>query len=842
MKKILVIDGNSLLNRAFYGIRPLTTATGKHTNAVFGMVQMVKRQLDALLPDYAAVAFDVHAPTFRKEKYELYKAGRRPTPEELLSQFEDAKEVLSLMGLTVLELPGYEADDLQGTVARMARSLPDTEAYILTGDRDLLQLIDDITFVLLCGNSDTHLYDTDEFFAKYGIRPPQLIDAKALMGDSSDNIPGVRGIGEKTALKLISEFGSLDGIYENLDAPSISKGVREKLNADREMAYLSQFLATIDTAAPMKEGPEELRYRGFDEGGLYRKFSELEFFNLIQRFHLSPEGASAEGNAPTPPAESTIIYREGTAEEVLALSSPIALLLTEEGLLLASGDRYLRYRGTFSEIAPLFDGAKSLLSHDAKALYLALLREGLPLPKEPILDVMLAAYSLNPSAQNGSLPLLLTVHTGLEGESLPHLLFPLTEVLDQKLRETGCERIYREIELPLCPVLAKMEHRGFHVDTEGLARFNEELEIAAAEAADRIIEMAGIVFNLNSPKQLGEVLFERLGLPHAKKTKSGYSTDADVLNELRLHHPIVGLILEYRQLSKFRSTYGVGLSKAADEGGCIHTALKQAVTATGRLSSAEPNLQNIPVRTELGRQFRRYFIPRSEDYLLVDADYSQIELRLLAHMSGDETMIEAYKRGADIHTHTAAAAFGVPEYAVTSELRKQAKAVSFGIVYGISAYSLAADLGITVSAAKDYMDSYFAQFPHVKGYLEDVVASAKEKGYTETLLGRRRYIPELSAPQYPTRKFGERAAMNSPLQGTAADIIKIAMIKTERALEEAGIDARLILQVHDELIVEAHKDCADEAAAILKREMEGALALAVPLTVEIGINSSWYKE
>ena len=846
MKKLLIVDGNSTLNRAFYGIRPLTTKDGLNTNALFGLFGILLRQIDAVKPDYMAVTFDLPAPTFRKLAYEPYKANRKPSPDELREQFPYAKECLHAMGIRTLELEGYEADDLQGTLARLTHTHPDLEAYILTGDRDLLQLIDDRIRVLLIGNKETVCYSTDLFKEKYGFPPSGLVEAKALMGDSSDNIPGVAGIGEKTAYKLIGDFGTLDAVYEHIDAPSITKGVREKLLRDREAAYLSRFLATINTEVPMDVTLDDLAFAGVcaHESELYEKLMKYELLQLITRLGLRPD-CGCEGGTACGAAAGEPTYREATAEDILALpEGRVALSRVGESLAIAAEGTHLLYGGALADIAPLF--RRPLVVYDAKAWYHTLAAEGIR-PSAPPFDVALAVYvdarEGGHANEAGSIASYLGVTPG-EGAPTAHHLLSLATLLEERLREAGILHVLLEVELPLVPVLADMEAAGFRVDTEGLRAFDAALQEAADREAEDITEMAGIAFNINSPKQLGEVLFDRLGLPYPKKRKEGaaYSTDAEVLGAVRRYHPIVASVLEFRQLTKFRSTYAQGLLRAADETGRIHSDFKQTVTTTGRLSSAEPNLQNIPVRTELGRQFRKLFITKSPEYVLIDADYSQIELRLLAHMSGDETMIAAYREGADIHTRTASRAFGVPEEAVTPELRKRAKAVSFGIVYGISAFSLATDLGISNADAKRYIDSYYAEFPSVKGYLDGVVATAKEKGYTETLHGRRRYIPELSAPQYPTRQFGERAARNSPLQGTAADIIKIAMIAVHRRLLREGLDARLILQVHDELILEAHKRDADRAAAILREEMEGAARLSVPLTVDVTLGDTWLTD
>ncbi len=843
MKKLLIVDGNSTLNRAFYGILPLTTRDGLHTNALFGLFQILLRHIDTVKPDYMAVTFDLPAPTFRKKLYEPSKAKPKPPPDELREQFPYAKECLAAMGIRTLELEGYEADDLQGTLARLVHATEDTEAYILTGDRDLLQLIDDRIRVLLIGNKETVCYDTALFTEKYGFPPRGLIEAKALMGDSSDNIPGVAGVGEKTAYKLIADFGTLDGVYESIEAPSITKGVREKLLRDREAAYLSRTLATIDTNAPISATLEELAFAGVcaHEAELYRMLTKYELLQLITRLGLRPD-CSDSCCTSCGTAENEPTYEEADASRVLSLpEGEVALSVIEGGIAIATENAHLLYRGALPEIAPLL--ARPLVVYDAKAWYHTLRAVGLR-PATPPFDILLAAYVDAPMGAHPTEGGILAAYLGAippEGAPTAHRLLALRKLLSDRLSEAGTLPVLERIELPLAPVLADMEAAGFRVDVEGLRAFDRALGEAAELEAEAISEMAGIAFNINSPKQLGEVLFDRLGIPYPKKRKEGaaYVTDADVLGAVRHHHPIVEAVLEYRRLTKFRSTFAEGLLRAADPSGRVHSEFKQAVTTTGRLSSSEPNLQNIPIRTELGRQFRKHFVTKSADYVLIDADYSQIELRLLAHMSGDETMIAAYREGADIHTRTASRAFGVPEEAVTPELRSRAKAVSFGIVYGISAFSLAADLGISNADAKRYIETYYAEFPSVRSYLDGVVAAAKECGYTETLFGRRRYIPELKAPQYPTRQFGERAARNSPLQGTAADIIKLAMIAVDRRLREEGLDARLILQVHDELILEAHKKDADRAAEILREEMEGAAELSVPLTVEVSVGTSW---
>ena len=843
MKNILVVDGNSILNRAFYGIRPLTTKSGKNTNAVFGMINILFRQIDAIRPDYCAVAFDVKAENFRKKVYEEYKAGRHETPPELLEQFPYAKECLSLLGIKVMELPGYEADDLLGTVSTLAESEIMGEplhAYVLSGDRDLFQLISDNVTVLYAGNSDTLPFDRNAFFEKYGVEPSQFVDMKAIMGDASDNIPGVPGIGEKGAQKLIAAFGSLDGVYENINDPSITKGVRSKLESGKDSAYLSRFLAKIERNAPIPEALYDLAYNGIpDKTALYSFLSAMEFTAFIKKFKLAGEADNARESQKA-------AYREVDAVALLAsVGDRFAVAPVGDTLYFAaeSGNAFA-YTGDLSAVAACFVADKHVVTHDVKALMHRLDKDGVAFLADYD-DLMLAAYVAD--ARDGTMTPEALAAT-LLGETVPtgapvaHLYFSLLALLREKVAAIGdaAVRLLDEIEMPLARVLFKMERTGFKLDREGLAAFGEKLLEEIAISEERIYQMAGEAFNINSPKQLGEILFERLGLPHKKKTKSGYSTDADVLNALRTCHPIVGEILDYRQVTKLYSTYVVGLTKAVDENGRIHTDFKQALTATGRLSSAEPNLQNIPIRTKLGREMRRFFIPENENYVLCDADYSQIELRLLAAISGDDGMTHAFLSGEDIHRNTAATVFGVPVTAVPDELRKRAKAINFGIVYGIGSYSLSEDLGISVAEAGRYIKAYLESYKGVDAYLKAVVTDAEEHGYTDTLFGRRRYVPELSSQNFNLRGFGKRVAMNSPIQGTAADIMKIAMLRVDRRLAREGIDARLVMQVHDELIVEAHKSVADRAAAILKEEMEAAVSLAVPLTAEVAVGDSWY--
>jgi len=836
MRNLLVIDGNSIINRAFYGVRPLSTHTGKPTNAIFGMIHIIAKQLEALKPEWAAVAFDLREPTFRHRMYAEYKAGRHPTPDELLAQFDDAKEVLAAMGLHVLSLPGYEADDIQGTVAAMAGTIPGAHAYVLSGDRDLFQLISDSTTVLYAGN-ETIPYDRAAFSEKYpGIVPEQFVDLKALMGDASDHIPGVAGIGEKTALKLLSAYGSLDGVYEHADDPDVAKGIREKLNRCREDAYLSQGLARIKTDVPLGLTADDLVWHGFDAPRLYKILSELELNSLITRFHLTETKPEPE------PQRDACTYQQATKEDLLRMSGKFAFHPCAGGFSLYDGVHFYVTDLPIREILPLFSQGNTVVCYDGKHLWHQVREAGGDAGCE-WQDVALYSYVLNASSGTTALADLVASSLGVavsrEGPAA-HLLYRLESVLSSKIEEIGCTRLLHEIELPLMPILAEMEETGFRVDRAGMAAFGEELHRAADACCATVQEMAGCAFNLNSPKQLGEVLFERLSLPAPKKKKGGYSTDAETLEKLRAAHPIVEEILLYRQLTKLYTTYAVGLMNASERDGRVHTDFKQALTATGRLSSAEPNLQNIPIRTPLGREMRRFFIP-SDGCVLLDADYSQIELRLLAILSGDEAMTDAFLSGADIHTSTASTAFRVPPEEVTPELRKRAKAINFGIVYGIGAYSLSGDLHISVAEAKAYIDAYLQTYPRVGEYLEKTVEDARSCGYTQTLWGRRRYIPELTSANGAVRAFGRRVAMNAPLQGTAADIMKLAMVRVSRALRAELPAARLLMQVHDELVLECPAADAEKAAQILKREMEGVGTFAVPLTVSVTTGSNWLK-
>ncbi len=834
--KMLAIDGNSILNRAFYGVRPLTTKDGFPTNALYGMVNIIEKQVEAVKPDCCAVAFDLKAPTFRHKRYDAYKAGRRPMPEELALQLPIAKELMKTLGYSVLELEGYEADDILGTLASMCEA-NGAEAYLLTGDRDSLQLISSDVHVLLATNTDTIDMTEQVFFEKYGVASTQFVDVKALMGDSSDNIPGVPGIGEKTALKLIAEYGSLDGVYEALPTAKLTPSVLKRLQEGRESAYLSLELARIFREVPLGLSLSDVAVRPIDSAALKNLFLRLEFAGFIKRFGLEHTDASNVAVAETHTSLQTCTKEEFV--KACEHSEMISLDASEEGILLCV-DHLLWTGTTPADLLSLLQG-KTVVCYDCKSLCKT---EALSCLRElNLFDLMLAAYLVNSSQSNYTMAMLVQDHLGeVMHTDLPQISYfaPLYQSLITSLRESGQEKLLRELEMPLALVLSDMETVGFRIDRAGIAAYGEQLALIMHSLESQIYLQAGKTFNINSPKQLGDVLFGDLGLPHGKKTKTGYSTNVEILEKLRPYHSIIQDILDYRRVAKLKSTYTDGLLKVADETGRIHSTFKQTGTATGRLSSTDPNLQNIPVRTELGKELRRFFLPENQDYVIVDADYSQIELRLLAHISGDEALIEAFKSGEDIHTSTAATVFGVDRSEVTQEMRKKAKAVNFGILYGIGAFSLSDDLGVSMAQAQEYINQYLAGFPRVDAYLKNTIKEAYETGYVTTVFGRKRYIPELKGKNKMQQKFGERVAMNSPIQGTAADLIKIAMVRVHDRLRAEQLDARLILQVHDELLLEAHRSCASRAEQILQEEMENAASLSVPLTVEIHIGNTWY--
>ncbi len=845
MKKLLVVDGNSILNRAFYGIRPLTNKDGLYTNAIYGMITIISRHVENLKPDYCAVAFDLKAPTFRHKMYDLYKANRTGMPEELAVQLPYAKECMKHLGYSVLSLEGYEADDILGTLSAEAER-EGVQSYILTGDRDSLQLIGDKTTVFLVKTKETLSVGEAEFQEIYGVASSQFVDVKALMGDSSDNIPGVAGIGEKTALKLIGEFGSLDALYEQYETSALTASMKQKLANGKENAYLSRTLATINREVPLETTLDDYVYNGPHQKELYDLFVMLEFNALIQKFGLQG-GQSAkmlEESREETPAEIPCVSLSADEAEARFANKRVAVEIKENELLFFDGETVASVTLNADYGAEIESLLKkiNLLCFDSKGLYKALETYGVHL-RTCAFDCMLAAYVLDSSRSSTDMDEVCVRYLGSalpEGSPAVTTLWGLVAALEKAIADAHYEFLLYEMEIPLAAVLADMELRGFRIDVDGIVRYGEVLKETADALQSRIYSYAGEEFNISSPKQLGEVLFEKMCLPKSRKTKTGYSTDAEVLQKLIPYHPIIEDILDYRQMTKLKSTYADGLAKAADGEGRVHSIFHQTGTVTGRLSSSDPNLQNIPIRTEYGREFRRYFIPKSDDYVIVDADYSQIELRLMAHIAGDEAMLEAYREGIDIHTMTACKVFHVSPEEVTLELRKRAKAVNFGIIYGIGEYSLSEDLGISRAKAKEYIDSYFEGFPQVAAYLSEIKKQARRDGFVTTHFGRKRYIPELSSSNKNLQHFGERVAMNSPIQGTAADIMKLAIVLVDRELKKRGLDAKLILQVHDELLLEAHRDCAEEAMALLSDCMENAVSLSVPLSVEAHVGKTWF--
>ena len=845
--KLMILDGNSIINRAFYGIRMLNAPDGTPTNAVYGFLSTFRRVFDLAQPQAVCVAFDVHAPTFRHEQYALYKAQRKPMPEELAVQMPLLKQTLDYMGVRRLELAGWEADDLLGTVARRCESAGWT-CDVVTGDKDSLQLITDSTHVFnvktRMGQTDTIEYTPERFREEYGFDPIRMIDLKALMGDSSDNIPGVPGIGEKTAKDLLVRFGTVADIYRDLDVLDIKPGVRRKLAEGRESAQLSFDLATIRTDAPVDFALESAVWDHDYQPELYDWFRRLNFTSLSEKWGLQPaDGAGAPSSAlpAVDVADSAALH----ALEQAVTAAPCVAVLAPDGLdTLTLCDGKACYALSWAQLGDDYNAFLRLLfsarvrkaGHNIKDLMRALLDEGLPTDGF-VFDTALAAYLLDATAGSYDLPRLAQTYLG---EELPDVqaVWALQPVLHEKMDAQAMLPLYTDVELPLCPVLARMEQAGFLVDRKALYDFGESLTSSIEQLQQSIWALAGEPFNIQSPKQLGNILFERLMLPAGKKTKTGWSTNAAVLDKLRGKHPIVEQILDYRTLTKLKSTYADGLLKEISADGRIHTNFQMTVTATGRLSSTEPNLQNIPVRRELGAQIRKMFVA-SPGKVLVDADYSQIELRLLAHIANDETMIAAFRSGEDIHAVTASQVFGVPLAEVTPLQRSHAKAVNFGIVYGISAFSLAQDIGVFQNEAKAYMDSYFAKYHGVRAYMTRVVEQAKADGYVTTLFGRRRDLPELKSSNFNVRSFGERVALNMPIQGTAADIIKAAMVRVDARMRTEHLQARLLLQVHDELIVECPAEEAETVKAILVDEMEHVVDYRVPLLVDAKTGASW---
>ena len=838
--KLLILDGNSVINRAFFGVKPLTTRDGLYTHAIYGFLNILERMDKEEQPEAICVAFDLHGPTFRHEKYDGYKANRHGMPEELAMQMPIMKDVLRAMNIPIYECQGWEADDVIGTVGKIC-SQQGWECVIVTGDRDSLQLIDEHVHVKLViskpGNTTASLYTEEKFRDEYGFEPKKLIDLKALMGDSSDNIPGVAGVGPKTAKDLLLKFGSLDGVYSHLDDPGIRPKLREKLEAGKENAYLSFDLATIRPEAPITFSPLDAIVQPYNRAELYALFQKLEFVRLIDKYGLR----GAELEAPKPEVQQNVLPRvDGMPESVKSC----AVYLAPDGSVgFAWESGVWALTPMEVQMHPIYLTGKDLILHDSKDAYHRLDSLGISWDR-CVFDTALAAYDLNPSQSDYPVSKLATNFLGQTVEDgdaagCAEALWNLRPVLEAELEKNTMQQLYQQIELPLCTVLYRMEKRGICVDRSKLEQFGQMLAQRISDCETLIYSYSDTKFNINSTKQLGELLFEKLGLPPVKKTKTGYSTNVEVLEKLKNQHPIIPAIMDYRMLTKLKSTYADGLIKEIRDDGRVHTTFQNLVTATGRLSSTEPNLQNIPVRTDLGAEIRKMFVPKP-GCVLVDADYSQIELRVLAHIADDATMQESFRNGTDVHAATAAQVFGVPVESVTPLQRRHAKAVNFGIVYGISEFSLAEDIGVSRYEAKRYIDSYLDHYSGVRTYMKSVVEDAKQRGYTETLYHRRRYIPELTSSNFNVRSGAERIALNTPIQGTAADIIKLAMIRVEQALEEHYPEAKLLLQVHDELIVECPEELAQPVSQLVSREMETVAKLEVPLTAEAKFGKSWY--
>ncbi|HHV50734.1 MAG TPA: DNA polymerase I [Clostridiales bacterium] len=855
--RLLLIDGNSIINRAFYGIKLLSTKDGLYTNGLYGFMLILQKLREELSPDGIVAAFDLHHPTFRHQEFAEYKAGRKGMPDELRQQVPILKELLDFLGCHVVEKEGYEADDILGTISAAA-CRQNAECVIATGDRDTLQLVNPCVTVMLAatkfGKAETIVYDTAAIREKYGLSPEQLIDLKALMGDQSDNIPGVPGIGEKTALDLMQKYGSLDYIYENLDSLEIRDSLKAKLRAGKDSAYLSRRLGTICCDVPIELDVNAYLQKPVKRAELASLLTRLEFFTFIEKLGLNTVSIEVH---ETPVEDNRVVRVEGPK----ALPDVLEFVNTRKLMDIAVKFGYrditafaISFDGrvaVFNSDDEGFDEIIDLICNteikkrvsDTKLLCSALLLKG-KRPASIVFDAVLAGYLLNPLASDYSLKRLAQEYgvgiPKVEGEDFgAAVLSGVADKLERELEEQGQAWLLRNVEIPLSEVLAEMEIHGFEVDKQGIEEFGRILDQRIFDIQREVTRQVGYDFNLNSPKQLGKALFEDLGLPAKKKTKTGYSTNAEVLEELRDAHPVIEMLLDYRTLTKLKSTYCEGLLKVIGRDGRIHSSFNQTETRTGRISSAEPNLQNIPVRQELGREMRRFFRAR-EGWVLCDADYSQIELRVLAHMSGDKNMIDAFNSGADIHTSTAAQVFGLPEDMVTPVMRSRAKAVNFGIVYGIGPHSLSQDIKVSYREAKHYIDSYLAHYSGIARFMDEMIKSAKEKGYSVTMFGRRRPLPEIRSSNGTLRSFGERVARNMPIQGTAADIIKIAMVKVHRRLAEEGMRARLILQIHDELIVEAPEDEAEKAARILKEEMESAADLSVKLVADVNVGKTWY--
>lgn len=863
MKKLLILDSNSILNRAFYGVRYLSAKDGTPTNAIYGFLNILLKLIKEQKPDYICAAFDVKAPTFRHKQYEGYKAQRKPMPEGLAAQMPLAKDVLRAMGVTILEKEGYEADDIIGTVARLCEE-SEISCFIATGDKDDLQLASDKTKVILTvtksGYNETIIYDDKAVKEKYHVTPTEFIDVKALMGDPSDNIPGVKGVGEKTAMSLIEKHHSIEYIYENIDGIGLKGAMLQKMKDGREMAFMSKELATINRNTPIEFNAEECVFDGFENNGeLYEILKRLELNSIIKKLDLSG-GDNVKENEDI---FKDFSYQVG--DKNMISGDKVTVVLDFDGDNISSAAVGV---GNNAVVLNEQDDIKELLEDDGIAKVMFDVKEAIVKLNGRIDiknisdDTAIAAYLVDPAKNEYTIEKLASEYFGtviekpevkqlsllddVETDRSEYLakcavaLGVLNDRIGDKIKENGQEKLYQEVELPLVTVLAHLEINGFLVDDNQLKEFADKLGEKIDALTNEIYMLAGEEFNINSPKQLGVILFEKLELKPVKKTKTGYATNADVLEKLRDKHPIVNFIMEYRQLAKLKSTYCDGLTAVVNPNTHrIHSVFTQTVTVTGRLSSTEPNLQNIPTRTELGREIRKMFVAK-DGYVLVDADYSQIELRVLAHIANDETMINAFRNNEDIHAVTASQVLGIPLEEVTKEQRSSAKAVNFGIVYGIGEFSLAQDLHISVKEAKAYIESYLEKYHGVRNYMESIKEQAKKDGYVKTMLNRIRYIPELKSPNYNIRQFGERVALNTPIQGTAADIIKLAMVRVDNRLINEGLKSKLILQVHDELIVEAHKDEVDKVKQILSEEMQGAMELNVPLKVDMSTGHSWY--
>lgn len=867
-EKIVLIDGHSILNRAFYGLPDLTNAEGLHTNAIYGFLTIMFKILEEEKPEYLTVAFDVHAPTFRHEMYDAYKGTRKPMADELRQQVPVIKEVLGAMGIKTIEQAGLEADDLLGTISRRGEERG-MEVSVISGDRDLLQLATEHVKIRIPktkqGRTEVEDYYSEDVKNRYQVTPLEFIDLKALMGDTSDNIPGVPSIGEKTATKIITEYHSIENAYahvEELKPPRASKALKEHW----DLAVMSKTLATIEVHADFAYDFEEARLGNIYTEEAYAYFQRLQFKNLLSKFDVTAPANSVEDHFRVieSKTEATEIFRKaaqadcvGAAifkdlENVLPLFvqeagvGGIALSFSQEDILCIRCNAELSGEWLLNELEMIAEKTDRFAMFDLKAQmeFLKLQR------KDNCFDATVAAYLLNPlksdytyeDVAREQLDLILEDKTDLTTKACyeAYTAYASSTKLEKRLKEDGLWSLFEEIEMPLVFTLYDMEKNGVKVEAEALKHYGDQLGDKIVELEKEIYEDANETFNINSPKQLGVVLFENMNIPGGRKTKTGYSTAADVLEKLAPEYPIVAKILEYRQLTKLKSTYADGLAGYIQEDGRIHGKFNQTVTATGRISSTEPNLQNIPVRVELGRMIRKVFVPE-EGYVFVDADYSQIELRVLAHCSGDEQLIKAYREEADIHRITASQVFHVPFDEVTDLQRRNAKAVNFGIVYGISSFGLSQDLSITRKEAAKYIEDYFHTYPGIKAFLDNAVAHAKENGYVKTLFGRRRPVPELASSNFMQRSFGERVAMNAPIQGTAADIMKIAMIGVNKRLKEQKMKSRLVLQVHDELLIETHHTEIDKVKEILRKEMEQAAVLAVPLEIDMHTGNNWYE-